>query len=101
MSILPEKSRLTITVSLTQGAYMDICENDDGSTRFLVRAGQGNRMRYGGDHPAKFTDMLAVLNGEEVDSASETRHVLGIHDKFDRSGEGLYAKNIYTRDKTE
>jgi hypothetical protein len=68
-----EKSRLTITISLNQGAELRVSENADGSTRLCVKAGQNNRMSYFGDHPAKFTDMLAVLNGQHVDNAAAYR----------------------------
>lgn len=63
--------RLTITISLSQGARLELSESASGHTQIIVRAGQGDRMRYTADHPARFNDLLAVLNSDRIKEAAE------------------------------
>ncbi len=63
--------RLALTIDLSQGAYLELREAADGTTQICVRAGQGNRMRYTGEHKAKFNDLLAVLQRDRVKEAAE------------------------------
>ncbi len=65
------RTHLTVTIHLSQGARLELSEGADGLTHICVRAGQNDRMRYTGEHTAKFTDVLAALNRDRIKEAAE------------------------------